>query len=312
VADISVIICTCDRAHLLPPTLEAISRLQLPPGRTAEFLLIENGKGQGLRELAARQSSFRFIAEPRRGLSCARNRGIAESSGSVLVFTDDDVRPEPDWLTALTEPVLARHIDATTGWVRMAPELERPWMTSMLRNWLACWDRDSLVAPPQLVGASMAIGRHVFSEIPEFDTELGAGTERGTAEEGLFSLQMKARGLTIAGVPKAVAWHHFDASRLRRPAWLKAAEKNGRSTAYIEHHWHHTHIPHLRLSHLRAYVRYRFWRTVRRHECAAAEGIAEWELNLLRYLHRLRQHLDERGLHRRYDRCGLRKLTAAS
>src|SRR3712207_7943540 len=33
---------------------------------------------------------FRYVREPRPGLSCARNRGLAEARGEVLAYTDED------------------------------------------------------------------------------------------------------------------------------------------------------------------------------------------------------------------------------
>src|SRR3712207_9429193 len=44
---------------------------------------------------------FRYVREPRPGLSCARNRGLAEARGEVLAYTDDDVAVDPDWVQGL-------------------------------------------------------------------------------------------------------------------------------------------------------------------------------------------------------------------
>ena len=43
----------------------------------------------------------RYIAEPKRGLSAARNRGIAAARGDIIAFTDDDIVVDKEWLSAL-------------------------------------------------------------------------------------------------------------------------------------------------------------------------------------------------------------------
>jgi glycosyltransferase involved in cell wall biosynthesis len=42
---------------------------------------------------------LRRLFEPRQGLSHARNRAVAAARGEALLWTDDDVLVEPDWLT---------------------------------------------------------------------------------------------------------------------------------------------------------------------------------------------------------------------
>jgi len=45
---------------------------------------------------------FRYVFEPRQGLSQARNAGIREARGDVLAFMDDDVAVDATWLQSLT------------------------------------------------------------------------------------------------------------------------------------------------------------------------------------------------------------------
>ena len=46
---------------------------------------------------------IQVVREPLLGLSHARNRGICESRGEVIAFTDDDARVGSGWLRALVE-----------------------------------------------------------------------------------------------------------------------------------------------------------------------------------------------------------------
>ena len=99
-----------------------------------------------------------------------------------------------------------------------------------------------------LISANMAVRASVCRAIP-FDEELGPG-QLGMADDVFFKYQMQAFGYRIAAAENAVVVHHFDPNRLRRPALLELARKNGRSHAYIWRHWHHSEIGwlHLRLA----------------------------------------------------------------
>ena len=68
----------------------------------------------------------RVVREPRPGISAARNRGLAEATGEIVAFTDDDVEVDRRWLRALGERFArAPEVAAVTGLVVPA-EFETP------------------------------------------------------------------------------------------------------------------------------------------------------------------------------------------
>lgn len=257
--DISIIVCTCNRAPSLRETLVAIDLLHNPQGYLYEVIVVDNGSDLATKKLVNEFPRFKYIHEPRRGLSVARNRGIGESRGGAILFTDDDVRVDSNWMEQLSIPLLSGRFDGVTGLVNIPAELERSWLTSLHRSWLACVPPTELAAPFQLVGASMGFSRRVLEAVPMFDEELGPGTYLGAGDETLFSRQMVAMKFKIAGVREAVVTHYFDAHRLTAKSWHKAAIANGRSSAYIQYHWEHLEPP---KPFYRAYARamLTFWR----------------------------------------------------
>src|SRR5262249_53232455 len=50
---------------------------------------------------SASASGARLIRTENRGLSSARNTGLEAATGEVVAYTDDDARPDPDWLLQL-------------------------------------------------------------------------------------------------------------------------------------------------------------------------------------------------------------------
>jgi glycosyltransferase involved in cell wall biosynthesis len=99
--ELSVIICAHNpRPQYLRRVLEAL-RSQTLPKQQWELLLIDNSSSDPL--MAQWDLSWhpngRHILEIELGLSAARQRGICESSGSVLVFVDDDNVLDPNYLS---------------------------------------------------------------------------------------------------------------------------------------------------------------------------------------------------------------------
>ena len=70
---------------------------------------------------------LRIVQEPRRGLSFARNAGLAAARGDIIAFTDDDATADPAWLAALIAPFDERRdVMCTTGLVLPAELNTKP------------------------------------------------------------------------------------------------------------------------------------------------------------------------------------------
>ena len=150
-----------------------------------------------------------------------------------------------------------------------------------------------------MVGANMAVGRHVFKEVPGLDENLGPGA-LGFFEESHFAERLYRAGFTIAPAFDVEVEHHFDPSRLKRAAWKQAARKLGRSQAYIHYHWRHEqrtfpdgHFgPYLELVSL--YARMMLKRLLNVEDVLQEEGMAGWESYYLRQIAYIKQGIKER------------------
>ena len=103
--DISVIICTYNRAEMLRETLESWLPVQ-NVGPDVELIIVDNNSTDHTQQVVesfrpACPSQLRYVCETNVGLSYARNRGIKEASANIVVFVDDDVYFDKDWLNAL-------------------------------------------------------------------------------------------------------------------------------------------------------------------------------------------------------------------
>lgn len=99
---LSVVVCTYNRAQLLPAALESV----LTQGYARfELVVVDDGSTDGTAELIAgiADPRLRYVRQENQGLSVARNTGVAAATGRYVVFLDDDDRALPGWLEHLVD-----------------------------------------------------------------------------------------------------------------------------------------------------------------------------------------------------------------
>lgn len=219
--EVTVAIPTYNRAGFLRQTLAGIARQQFPHDHF-EVLVIDNNSrddtAQVVAEFAAARPAPRYILEPRQGLDHARNRAIAEARGEILLFGDDDILVQPDWIAQMVAPLLAdpgRRIGAVGGEVI-------PVFPDGLPDWVRDWhgplafraDAGPIAAPRSPMGANLAFPRWVFAELGEFHTALdrAAGNYFSGGDSEMIR-RVRTAGLEVWFAPAAAVQHQMPASR---------------------------------------------------------------------------------------------------
>jgi glucosyl-dolichyl phosphate glucuronosyltransferase len=307
---VSIIITTRNRAGHLRKTLASLNQLHVPEDLPSELLVVDNASTDGTSDVVktTRLSglSMRYLHEPKPGQSNARNSGMANTTGQVILFTDDDVRVPMDWVEKMSSPILTGEAEAVAGGIRMAPNLKRPWMRNCHEAWLATSNDNWSPVVPTMTGANMAFSRRILERVPLFDPELGPGA-LGFADDTLFSLQLIETGFKILVKHDTWVEHHFDESRLLRSSWLANAQMRGRVKAYLTHHWLGDGIRHLLFKRLRSQARLAAWRCANPHQVFRREGCAEEELRMVRSVSFHKQFVVERRRPRAYGPRGIVK-----
>jgi glycosyltransferase involved in cell wall biosynthesis len=105
----SIIIPTYSRPEQLAACLEAIARIDYPSERF-EVIVVDDGSHSSLDYVVASFGSritAKCLRQHHAGPAAARNKGAACAVGDFLVFTDDDCRPDHNWLRALAQHFVA-------------------------------------------------------------------------------------------------------------------------------------------------------------------------------------------------------------
>jgi glucosyl-dolichyl phosphate glucuronosyltransferase len=204
---ISVIICTYNRADLLPEAIENVLAQEGIAADAFELIVVDNNSNDRTREVvtafSARDERVRYLFERAQGLSHARNAGIAVARAPIITFTDDDVRVGRGWLAAILE-VCAEHPDADVIGGRVLPDWPAPppaWLTT--RHWspLALVDygdrpvQVSAANPLCLVGANLTVRRRAFDLVGSFAPDLQRVRDGvGSCEDLEFLLRLYRAG----------------------------------------------------------------------------------------------------------------------
>jgi glycosyltransferase involved in cell wall biosynthesis len=105
-ADVTVVIASRDRPARLRRCLDALSAQRVA---ATEVIVVDDGSRCRLDEVTA--GAARLLRHPRAtGQAGARNTGWRAAETALVAFTDDDCRPEPGWLAALTAASGARRV----------------------------------------------------------------------------------------------------------------------------------------------------------------------------------------------------------
>ena len=303
---VSILIGTRNRAENLRQTLLSMAKLVVPDGMQVELIVVDNGStdstAQVVQEAVLQNVRLRYVREDRPGVSHAKNRGLRESSGEIILFTDDDVRPPENWIQAMCSPMLQGTADAVGGGIRVAPHLRRRWLVEGFPGFCASLESQKQLKDGMFFGANMGISRHVLEKVPGFDVELGPGA-LGFGEETLFSLQLLDAGYRILAVRDAEVEHHFEPIRLQAASAVETAKKMGRSEAYTHYHWHQGNLFNWRWWHeTRASTIYALNRLIRPSRWACKENVPYWRLRPIIAYWFVKQYFIERKKPRAYSR----------
>jgi len=76
-----------------------------------ELIFVDNNSTDGSAEIVKNYPRIKYVSETKQSPYTARNRGIKETAGTIIAFTDPDCIAFPDWLAeierGLTEPAVS-------------------------------------------------------------------------------------------------------------------------------------------------------------------------------------------------------------
>jgi hypothetical protein len=241
---LTLLFATYNGAHTLPRMLDALTRLKEPEGGW-HVVVIDNGSTDATLDiLAAFQQRLPMVVlrEPRRGQNAARNTGLDARRGDLMVFTDDDVIPDPAWLQRL-RAAADRHpeFDVFGGTILPLWEAQPPpWVIDVVPKGIAfaLTPSDRGIGPMPLhwaFGPNYAVRSRYFDQGHRFRVDLGP-------REGPYPMGGETEFLSRIGKHGACGYFVKDAIVRHiirpwqfEPRWLRRRACNfGRSQYHVD------------------------------------------------------------------------------
>jgi glycosyltransferase involved in cell wall biosynthesis len=222
---ISVCVCTYNGSSTLGETCAAISRLEYPHH---EVIVVDDGSTDTSAEIA-RAHGFTVISTENRGLSSARNTALANATGEIVAYIDDDAMPDPQWLIYIADMFYRTDFVAIGG-----PNLPVPG-DGLVADAIAAApgnpihvlldDREAEHIP----GCNSAFRADALRAIDGFDPQF-----RSAGDDVDVCWRLEDRGWRIGYCAPAVVWHH---RRRTVRGYLRQQRGYGRAEALLERKW---------------------------------------------------------------------------
>ena len=239
--EISVVICTYNRALYLPGALESLYNQQISKEQY-EVIVVNNNSLDNTETVCNefisthQDAHFIYLNEPIQGASYARNTGASIAQSPLLCFMDDDAIAHPNYLSLIID-FFKNHPDAGGLGGRIIPKYipsEPKWMSHFVSSLVGNFDysKEICVFSPNKypLESNMIIKREDFNLVNGFNTALPGvkGTLRIGGEGKEFFLKLKALGKTIYYHPDIIVDHIVETQKLTAEYMYRVASGIGR------------------------------------------------------------------------------------
>lgn len=222
---LSVVVATRNRSASLARLFAGlIGQIGAPP---FEVIIGDNGCNDDTADVikqAQTKLTIRCVREERPGKSRALNAALKLARGELIIFTDDDVVPQPDWLAQLNLAA-SRYPDANIfgGLIDINLEEVPRWITrshnlmELLTSAHRYSNSDILYTYGNYpFGPNMAIRRHLLTGLKApYPEHLGPGTKYPVGDENAFFLQFSSPGAQDRiFISAAKVFHHVESENM--------------------------------------------------------------------------------------------------
>ena len=138
--NITVAICTWNRCRLLEQTLQHLTKLRIPKNIQWQLVIVDNGSTDDTAQIIdhfREKLPIEYAIQPERGHSISRNTAIEKATGEYILWTDNDVMVDPDWLVNYVDG-FRDYPEADYFGGKIIPVFESEMPTWLAETWEKC------------------------------------------------------------------------------------------------------------------------------------------------------------------------------
>jgi GT2 family glycosyltransferase len=235
-AEVAVIVCSRNRADQLSRMLESLRNIETH--REWELIVVDSDSTDHTAHVvAAFATSFpravRIVCAPVPGLGLARNLGAAATTAPVVLFTDDDCYPAPEWIDQMSRCLEeSTSFGAVGGRIVLHDARDFP-ITIQLRTDAVDFPPGSVLVAGVLQGANFGFRRSALMQVGAFDNRMGAGTPFACEDIDVLA-RISAAGWTVGYDPRPVVAHHHGRRTQEEATRLMHTYDVGRGAFYCK------------------------------------------------------------------------------
>jgi len=233
---ISIIICTYNSSDLLKRCLISLSKVN-DQYVDYEILIVDNNSNDNTKEVTEifkklnSKISYNFF--PNQGLAKARNFGLSIASKEYILFTDDDITFDKDFLKAYEKLIKTKSPGMAGGRILLKYNSKRPnWLSDKVDFIYGWYDNGSKTTLYPLnsypLGPSFLLKKSLLSKLGVFNPSLGLSGTKETVlrgEETDLAVRFRNNGILQYYCGESLVYHNVSEKRLNKE-WFIARFAN--------------------------------------------------------------------------------------
>lgn len=249
--EISVIICTHNRAKYLPKAIQSLLDQPFSCDHY-ELIVVDNCSTDSTKAIVEQYMEkeqyashhIEYVYEPNLGLSYARNTGWQNARGTYVAYLDDDAIALPKWLSTISDvfATVTPRPGCVGGKAEAIWEAGRPsWLADELVPGLTVIDWSNTpfvildVTHHWLVGSNIAFPKEVIEQMGGFANGLDrAGKNLLSGGDVFLEKQIVKAGYTCFYHPDMAIGHHIQKTRLEKQWFIRRYYWQGVSDAVAQ------------------------------------------------------------------------------
>lgn len=239
----TILFATYNGSSTLPRMLDSFLQLETLADDW-EIVAVDNGSNDNTSTIIKSYQDtlpIKYICEPQKGKNHALNRGLLESTGDLIIITDDDIIADPSWLVKLIDCA-----KINTEYNIFGGTIKPFWPCSRIPNYIhsipktvafALTRDDALTDGPiragEVYGPNMMVRRSLFDDGILFNTNIGPnGKNYAMGSETEFTTRaVNEYGASCYFCASSVVYHIVRKNQLTKKWLLGRAFRSGRGNA---------------------------------------------------------------------------------